>query len=77
MSSILNCNDEAGSDVAVQFVYLELAIFSNTLRAQSRTSVEKRPSGQPRSQERAPWKRGTWLKPLVTDFVTVTVHFDT
>ena len=54
MSSILNCNDEAGGDVAVQFVYLELAIFSNTLTAQSRTSVEKRPSGQPRSQERAP-----------------------
>ena len=77
MSSILNCNDEAGGDVAVQFVYLELVIFSNTLRAQSRTSVEKRPSAQPRSQERAPWKRGTWLKPLVTDFVTVTVHFDT
>ena len=72
MSSILNCNDEAGGDVAKQFVFV-----SNTLRAQSRTSVEKRPSGQPRSQERAPWKRGTWLKPLVTDFVTVTVHFDT
>lgn len=35
-SSVLNCNDEAGADVAIKFVYLELDIVSNTLS----TSIE-------------------------------------
>ena len=50
MSSILNCNDEAGGDVSIKFVYLELAIVSYTLTPQSRTSSRETPV--PRSQER-------------------------
>jgi len=48
MSSILNCNDEAGADVFIKVVYLKHAIVSNTLTPQSTTSVEKRPFGKPR-----------------------------